>query len=132
MFFFLVSSLALIGNRRITDKKIIFSLILLNIAHGIRYESWMMLPLIWFLIIDKRIKLKMRVIYILGSLLFPLYWVFVDFQYSGRFLNFIREKSQFANTSSIAEYSNLWISFQSWIKKLFFSPSMAIICYICI
>lgn len=86
--FFLISALILIFK---TPSNYWWGLTLLNIASGIRYESWFLLPFIW-LVIWKDSKLKFRPIVILGASIFPIFWLLINGITLGNPLKFLVDK----------------------------------------
>ncbi len=116
--FFILVAIIFINQRNASYKNIFLSLLFLNIAHGIRYESWMMLPVIWLLVILKPIKLRKKIIYLIFSLLMPIYWTYVDQMYNHQFLNFFEQKYQVAQNYQQVQYYNWNLSLKIWLVRL--------------
>jgi hypothetical protein len=116
--FFLLTSFVFIAKDRLSYKEIFFSLFFLNTAHGIRYESWMALPFIWFLIANKPISINKKLIFVLLSIAFPILWLYLNFLYKGSFLTFFNQKYEVAQNYIIPEYYSFNLSLIAWVKKL--------------
>lgn len=116
--FFLITALTFLLYKKLDLKKIILFLLFINFAHGIRYESWFLLPIFWLLIFIKKINLKIKILTILGTLFFPLYWIYLNSTYRGDYLRFFSEKYEVAQNSIIPEYFNLQLSYAAWKNKL--------------
>lgn len=116
--FFLIISFIFISGEKLSYKEILLSLLFLNIAHGIRYESWMILPLVWFFIINKPINLNKKITYIFYSILFPIYWLYLNSINTGSFLTFFNQKYEVAQKYQIIQYFNFNLSFVAWEEKL--------------
>lgn len=129
--FFILVSLALIAKSSLSYKKIILSLLFLNIAHGIRYESWIILPLVWSFIISKPINFKKKFFYFFCSTLFPIYWLYLNHLNHGDFLMFFREKHRVAQIQKTFDYFNLNLAITNWGKKLLrvFSPFFIVVSF---
>jgi len=118
LFFFVIISLIFIAKDKLSYKAIFVSLLFLNIAHGIRFESWILLPLIWFLIISKPISLNKKMTFMIASVLFPIYWMYLGKIYSGNYLYFFKQKYELAQYFQSPIYFNLNLSMLAWKNKL--------------
>lgn len=96
----------------------LISFLLLNIAHGIRYESWFLLPILWLILLRKKIYLQKTIALIALSLVFPIYYLWGNAQAQGSCLAFFNEKYQVAQINQIKEYFDLFLSSRAWEKNL--------------
>lgn len=116
--FFLIFSLFFIAEKKPRWWQLMLSLLLLNLAHGIRYESWLLLPLIWLFIILKPLKFKNKLSYIILSLIFPMCWIYLNHKHFGSAWAFFQIKHEVAQRQIIPQYFNLKLSWLAWQKKL--------------
>ena len=117
VFFLILAMFFLIKEKR-KNSDLVLSLLLLNIAHGIRYESWFLLPLLWIYILFQKIELSKKVSYILLSMFFPIYWMGNNFYLEKSMLAFFDQKLQFARHTGVPEFFNAKLTFLSWGEKL--------------
>jgi hypothetical protein len=117
--FFFITSLAFLTREKLKLLQTLAFLFFINIAHGIRYESWLALPLIWTIIIFKpSLSLSKKIILLSGSIFFPVYWVIGNYIYSNQFLQFFRIKYNMAQKYNKPEYFNWNLTFKQWRDKL--------------
>lgn len=116
--FFLISAFILIFKKLPNYSG---GLMLLNIASGIRYESWFLLPFVWFAILKDR-SLKLRPIFILASSFFPIFWLSVNGIFTGNPINFLTKLYRWANmgwTIKNPGFLNFPVAFSNWFIELF-------------
>ncbi len=117
--FLFITSLVFITKEEIKFLQILVFSVLINIAHGIRYESWIALPFIWLLIaLSPSLKLTKKISLLLATTFFPIYWVIGNYLYSDQFLNFFKIKYDFAQRYHKPEYFNLNLTLEKWGDKL--------------
>lgn len=116
--FFLITALALVLRKKVSQPQLILSLVLLNIAHGIRYESWMILPLLFLYIFLKKIPIKQKILYISTTTFFPIYWLYANYKHTNNFKAFFDIKYETAQKFISPYYNNLKLSFFAWEQKL--------------
>lgn len=114
--FFLISALILIFK---TPPNYWGGITLLNIAHGIRYESWLLLPLIWITVWKNRNR-RLRPILILASSFFPIFWLFINKIFTGNPVYFLTYKYSLANSGEviIPGHLNFFVAFSRWFTEL--------------
>lgn len=98
------------------------SLFFLNIAHGIRYESWFLLPLFyWHLLIDKKTSLMKKISQILYLSAFPIYWIIENLVLNEDILFFFNEKYEVAQNIPFENYAyfNILASIKPWIENIY-------------
>ncbi|MGD9129293.1 MAG: glycosyltransferase family 39 protein [Candidatus Woesebacteria bacterium] len=109
------------------------SLLLLNLAHSIRYESWFVLPLLWlYLILKKNISKKLKIYFVLASLVVPIVMslVFYKYNHSLLFLQEFRQKQQQGYEEILGPISSKGNLSQSMIKFSEFYTSVFDLAYI--
>ena len=117
--FFFISAIYFLIKEKSLDRNLLISLLFFNFAHAIRYESWLILPLIWlYLAMEQKINIRKKVAYFLFSILFPMYWLLNSFILSGSYLSFFNEKREMAQKSFIPEFYNFNLSYFAWEKQL--------------
>lgn len=115
--FFLIAALILIFKKH---PNYWVGLTLLNIASGIRYESWYLLPFVWLAILKNK-SIKLRSIFILTSSLFPVFWLTVNGIFIANPINFFTQKYIWANTGWIRQnqgFLNFPVVFLNWLTEL--------------
>lgn len=97
----------------------ILFLFFLNLAHAVRFESWFILPLLWIpLIFNKKYNFTRKIFELVGSCLFPILWVYIDFIERGILFGFLREKYHIAQLIIQPTYSNFSLSYDTWWQNL--------------
>ncbi len=92
-------------------------LLALNIAHGLRYDSWIMLPIFFWKFWTEQPRQK-RIKLIMAACLFPLFWVFINAFHQENPLAFFIEKYSPAQAAPIPQFWNLPASLTSWLEKI--------------
>lgn len=122
--FFFILILWLCSAKKI---KHIYVILLINIACAIRFEFWMLIPFVWLIFyIKKPDKKWMEYIWkCLLCLVFPLYWMVLNYFHSGNYWEFFIEKYNNAqnNVPEVAYYSFV-LAFEAWIKMLIYQIGM--------
>lgn len=113
--FFLLASLYNLFKKK---PNYFIGLLALNIAHGIRYESWFLLPLLWLYFGSTRQSVTKKMAIIATSIIFPLIWLLSNYYWSGDPLFFVVEKLKMAQAYSKLEYGNVYLSFSVWWNTL--------------
>ncbi|MCB0753868.1 MAG: glycosyltransferase family 39 protein [Ignavibacteriae bacterium] len=116
--FFLLVSFTFLLKEKLNTYELILTLLFVNIAHGIRYESWIILPLIWIIVLSRKNSYKVKSLLIFSSTLFPLYWLYLNQIYTGNYLTFFNVKYEVAQSNKISQYSNFYLSYKAWRDKL--------------
>jgi hypothetical protein len=116
--FFFLGSLIFLQKNKLSAKDMIISALLLNIAHGIRYESWFSLPLIWFFILGKENTHKQKLAFIVSSTLFPIKWIILNQIYNKGFLSFFNEKYETAKKTKAVYYFDFPLTLKLWEQKI--------------
>ncbi|HAZ73058.1 MAG TPA: hypothetical protein DCW58_00450 [Candidatus Pacebacteria bacterium] len=97
----------------------LLGILFLNISQGIRFEAWLVLPFIYLLIVlDKKISSVEKIIYLLLSTSFPIYWMINNYLIYGESLFFFNEKNDTAQKYANRNYYNISSSFMAWWRKL--------------
>lgn len=112
--FFLIAALILIFKK---PPNYFIGLVLLNIASGIRYEAWFLLPFIWMAIWEKNTIGRYKYFLILVSSLSPIFWLISNLISTGNPIWFFGEKYKFAQLDNPA-YWNFTLAFSYWFKNL--------------
>lgn len=113
VFFFLAAIVFLFKSR----PNYFSGLMALNIAHGLRYDSWIMLPLFFWKFWQDKSKEK-RVVLIAAACLFPLFWLFINGYTQNNLLYFFSPKYALGQAKIIPEYWNLPSSLTAWAEKI--------------
>jgi hypothetical protein len=114
--FFLISSLAILIKK---NPNHFLWLLLLNIAHGIRYESWFILPFIWlFIALSYKLNLFKKILLIFFSTLVPQLWLIQQKVFYNDAFYFFKVKYLYAQGKLISSYSNFNLSFTNWNNQL--------------
>ncbi|MFZ5376215.1 MAG: hypothetical protein ACOZAN_00915 [Patescibacteria group bacterium] len=123
--FFLSSIYFLFKNK----PNFLLAIISLNIAHGIRYESWYLLPIIilYIMVGNRNIPLWQRLSVSVFSMAFPIFYMYQYYEHAGSALGFFFEKKNFAQLSPIPHFGNLQMSFFAWWHLLVASVSPTIL-----
>ncbi|MDH5533146.1 MAG: glycosyltransferase family 39 protein [Candidatus Pacebacteria bacterium] len=117
LFFFILAMLFLI--KRHTTKNLLFFMILFNLSAAIRFESWLIIPLIiLYLILNNKINKNIKFLYFLSLLLFPITWIINNFKDNGTLFYFFNNKYNIAQRTTINEFYNLNLSIKAWEGQL--------------
>jgi hypothetical protein len=92
-------------------------MIFLNISHGIRYDSWLLLPLIWLLLIFKKTKVK-KIVLFPATIIFPVIWMAISYMQTGNPIIFFQTKYSIAQHDPPPEFGNLILASKVWIESL--------------
>jgi hypothetical protein len=113
-FLFLISLFFLLGGKNI------WSIVFLFFSQSVRYEAWFMVPFYWIYlsVFPGNTSRKNKAIIFLGSLLFPLIWVILNFSQNGNAVNFYTTRQSYLNQSSISQYDSILIALSEWILRL--------------
>jgi len=100
--------------------KPLYLIIFINIACAIRFEFWFMVPFIWLILyIDKPKKRINYVIECLACLIFPFYWMMINYFVSRNFFEFFSIKYSNAHKDeSEVVYYNLFLASKAWVNAL--------------
>jgi len=94
-------------------------LISLNIAHGMRYESWFLLPLFWLIFLfSKKLNSLFKILSIILSCLIPIGWLIHLYVKHGNALLFFQIKYNLAQSKPNPAFNNWLLSFQEWFDQL--------------
>lgn len=114
VFFQLLSLILIFGKR----PRWLIGLLSLNIAAGIRYESWFLLPLLYFYIWKSK-HLKFKSLLILGAGFFPMFWLLMNWIFTANPVHFLTEKNFLANHfAGTLGYLDFPAAFFQWFIRL--------------
>lgn len=113
VFFFLAALLFLFKSR----PNYFVGLLALNIAHGLRYDSWIMLPLFFWRLWQVPGK-NNRVGLMIAASIFPLFWLFINGYTKNNLLYFFSQKYALGQVKIMPEYWNLPVSVTVWAEKI--------------
>lgn len=115
--FFLIASLVLlIPQRHFNDY--LAGIFILNIATGIRYEAWFILPFIWCFLLTKDLTVQKKLLLFMGTLVFPVVWVYLNFTSSDHSLYFFTSKQAIAAQTPNPLYWDFFSSLKAWLFSL--------------
>lgn len=114
--FFMVSGASILAKGIIENKNryIIGAGLLITIAGGFRYESWIIAPLVT-LIIAWRFSLKQALLFMLPALLFPLYWLTSNYFESDNMFSSFTWAAEAVETNKIN-------SLDAFLRRIWFYP----------
>lgn len=116
-YFFLLLILILCMRKKINYGFLIF---LLNLSAAIRYEFWLILPIVWLIVfIDKDLNIWKKIILCGLSAIFPFYWILMSYLNSGSIFGFFSDKLFNAHHSiPVVSYFNLLAAIKGWLGTL--------------
>jgi hypothetical protein len=99
--------------------KPLYIILLINTACAIRFEFWLMIPLIWLIFFFHQPN---KIILILESILcftFPAYWMVLNYLHLGNIFGFFIDKYRNAHIGlSEVAYYNLFLAAKGWLNVL--------------
>lgn len=113
VFFFLTALVFLFKSR----PNYFVGLLVLNIAHGLRYDSWIMLPMFFWRLWQEPVKNK-RVGLIIAASIFPLFWLLINGFTQNNPLYFFSQKYVLGQAKIVPQYWNLPASVTVWTEKI--------------
>lgn len=118
--FFLLLILLLMTNKILKLSTLIVLLTLINTACGIRFEFWLLLPIIWYRFFQhNELKYTGAIISVATSGLFCIFWSTLNYIHFGNFLYFLTDKLTAAYTyPPQIPYNNLFFASRGWIDRL--------------
>ncbi len=113
-FIILAANVVAKGLMEKSNRQILFAGLLMSIAGGFRYESWIISPFV-ALIIAYRYSFKQALIFIFPALLFPLYWIAS---------NYFSSDTLFSSFTWAADgiKSNTIHSFEDLLRRIWWYP----------
>lgn len=118
--FFLITSIYFLIKKGNQNKNLSLSLLFLFISQATRYEAWIIIPLLWFyVLIENKFNTKTKLIFLLTSIIFPIYWIInSSIRSNSNIFSFFDEKYKMAQKDLVVEYYNLNLSYKAWEKQL--------------
>ncbi len=107
---FFLLTLAALSRHKLTRWFLALALVSSNIASGLRYEGWFLLPYIWLHIGTKIHSAKARAVAFGLSLMTPVWMTINSYTCTGDALAYFHHKVAIANQCSHPEYFNLFLS----------------------
>ncbi len=89
------------------------SLILFSMANALRFEGWILLPVIALMLYKKRVPLKNILLFIFIYLLYPLIYLAISWKTTGDIMYFLKDYTVQNSYVDITAWSTL----TTWIKK---------------
>lgn len=90
----------------------------LSVGMGIRYEAWLLLPFMWFIIVSRVSNPLARITALLSTIIVPVTWILATHHYTGRWIFFLYDRINLAGPSMQYLVHNPYTSFHAILTAL--------------